>query len=78
MSENIHPEYQQAPPASDKLEKDPLTGKETLRKIAGEAVGLVIGATSVLAGDSALLSDAEQAVAAEKTEEFIDRIDGEG
>lgn len=78
MSENTHPEYQQIPSKDDAPEKEPVTGKESLRKVVGEAVGLVVGASSVLAGDSALLTEAEQTVAAEKTEEFIDRIDGEG
>lgn len=78
MSENTHSEHQQTPSENSDLEKDQLTSKEALRKIAGEAVGLLVGATSALAGDSALMSDAEQDVASEKTEEFLDRIDGEG
>jgi hypothetical protein len=52
--------------------------KEDLRDAVAKAVGIAVEAGSMLAGHSGEYVSAEGKVAENDTEEFIDRIDGEG
>jgi hypothetical protein len=52
--------------------------KNDLRGAVAKAVGIAVEAGSMLAGHSGEMVSAEGKVAENDTEQFIDRIDGEG
>ena len=52
--------------------------KESLREGAAKVVGLAVEVGSMLSGESGEILTAEREIVEDKTEEFIDRIDGEG
>ena len=52
--------------------------KEDLRGAVAKAVGIAVEAGSMLSGHSGEMVSAEGKVAESDTEQFIDRIDGEG
>lgn len=59
-------------------EGDERTLKENLREGAAKAVGFAVEVGSMLSGQGGEIVNAERTVAEAETEEFIDRIDGEG
>jgi hypothetical protein len=52
--------------------------KQSMRDAVAKAVGIAVEAGSLLAGNSGDLVSAESKVAEADTEQFIDRLDGEG
>lgn len=57
---------------------DERTLKSDVRDAVARAVGIAVEAGSMLSGHSGEMVSAEGKVAEADTEEFIDRIDGEG
>ncbi|HEY5539932.1 MAG TPA: hypothetical protein VIL41_00585 [Coriobacteriia bacterium] len=66
-----HPDETPEQPAEHHL-------KEDLRDAVARAVGIAVEAGSMLSGHSGEMVSAEGKVAESDTEQFIDRIDGEG
>lgn len=73
-------EQPQAPEPAESEEgpKDERSLKEELREGAAKAFGLAVEVGSLLSGESGEIVEAEKELAADKAEDFIDRIDGEG
>lgn len=53
------------------------TLKDSLREAVGEVVGIAVEVGSMISGESGELVTAEREVAEQKTEDFIDSLDGE-
>jgi hypothetical protein len=70
------PQAEEEPaPAAAAPEKHTL--KESLREAVGGVVGIAVEVGSMISGESGELVTAEREVAEQKTEDFIDGLDGE-
>ena len=83
MTDDVTPDTPETPAEA---EEAPTSGapehkhgfKTELRDVVGKVVGIAVETGSMLSGNAGEMVSAEGAVAEKDTEEFLDRIDGEG
>ena len=65
-------------PEKDAPAADEHTFKDSFREAVGGVVGFAVEVGSIISGESGDLVNAEREVAEQRTEDLIDRLDGEG